>query len=134
MTVWRSLVLLGACALVARAPLAAQDLAATRVGIAPLAVADGRPRAAPLEMPQATTMSHRRLQYVLEGAAVGAIAGGLLLANRIPHEPDARSIPRLTVLCIGVGAGLGALGGWALSNADWWPSSAGFRAPLPNDR
>jgi hypothetical protein len=121
MTVSRSLIVLGVCALVAPAPVAAQSLGAARVGIDAGAAANGGLPTAALHVTGAVAGSHRQWRYILGGAAVGAIAGGLLLANRIAHEQDPRLVPRHTVVYIGLGAGLGAVGGWALSRADWWP-------------
>lgn len=127
MTLSRALIMLGAFALLVGAPLAAQELSAARVGIAPAPVAGAGPPRAALEVAAAAVAPRRRWPFVLYGAAVGAIAGGLLLANRIAHEQDPLLIPRHTVVYVGVGAGLGALGGWALSGADWWPSGAAER-------
>ena len=121
MAVSRSLIVVGAFALVAPAPLAAQATAGARIGIEAGAVANGGVSTAPLHVTRAAAVSHRQWRYILGGAAVGAIAGGLLLANRVAHEQDPVLVPRHTVAYIGVGASLGAVGGWALSRADWWP-------------
>jgi len=121
MTVSRSLLVLGTCALIAPAPLTAQALAGAGIAVAHGAGAHSGPPAAALPVTPAAAVSHRQWRYILGGAAVGAIAGGLLLANRIAHEQDPLLVPGHTVVYIGLGAGLGAVGGWALSRADWWP-------------
>jgi len=133
MTVSRSLTILGALAMVAATPLAAQEFVVTRLAIAPVAAPISAPSTAAMQVSDAAAGPRHRWPYVVGGAAVGAIAGGLLLANRIGHEQDPRLVPRHAIVYIGLGAGLGALGGWALSGAAWWPRGVA-RAPLPDDR
>jgi hypothetical protein len=48
---------------------------------------------------------------------VGATAAGLVLANGIRHTDDAMVFPAYVAAFVGLGGGVGALGGWAVSAA-----------------
>ena len=110
-----SLFLLGAVGLFAAAPLQAQALASMRIGITREASATGGSPRAAFRVAQAESRRHQRWPFVLGGAVVGATAAGLVLANGIRQTDDAMVFPQYVAAFIGVGAGIGALGGWAVS-------------------
>jgi hypothetical protein len=109
--------MLGAGALLVAVPLAAQDLASTRVGVSHTDVAPDSIPLAALHVAEAAARSHPLWPFVVGGAAAGATAAGLVMANGIRHTDDAMVFPQVVVAFVAVGAAVGALGGWIVGAA-----------------
>lgn len=117
----KSLVTLGSLLLLSTAQLGAQQLADARVTLRPMVVpSPGAQLVAPIGL--ATTIgafnprTPHRWPYVVGGAVLGAIAGGVSLAARVKRTDDGMVFPMYMAGATATGAGLGALGGLIVSS------------------
>ena len=92
--------------------LHAQQLASGQVGIArPVAVRTARS----VTLAPMSRGRPRRWPYVVGGAVVGGVAGGLWLARQAAKTDDAVEVPVVAIGAVAGGAALGALGGLIVS-------------------
>jgi len=103
-----------ACLAAGRA--SAQSMATAQVGLARQVAAPAAVRTRSLAVVQSASREPRRRPYVVSGAVVGGVAGGVLLAHGVAKTDDAMVFP--VVYASGVvagGAALGAFGGLIVS-------------------
>jgi hypothetical protein len=112
----KSLLVAVAGALLAATSLAAQDLASAHVGVARVLTATDRPLRASYQIEEALATQRPRWPFILGGAVIGAAAASFALTNALRLTDDAMIVPpQFIVGVVGVGAGIGALGGRAVS-------------------
>lgn len=104
-----------AIACLAAGRLSAQSLATVQVALVHPAAAAAPFRAPALAIPRSVAGEPRRWPYVVSGAVVGGVAGGVWLARRAARTDDAMVFPGYVVGAVAAGAALGALGGLIVS-------------------
>ena len=106
------LCIFGAAACLATGQLHAQQIASAQVGIV-------RPVGAlvphAVTLPPMVRARPRRWPYVVAGAVVGGVAGGVWVVHEVSKTDDAMFVPVVAVGAVAAGAAVGALGGLIVS-------------------